>query len=83
MECGPAVRGHGSPTTLQHEMTTLREAIIQLFPDISQESYVFRPTWVRKGVTYKANNCFLICDSDGLDPKFVKLDELLVLVGST
>ena len=42
---------------------------------------MFRPTWVRReGVVYKA---FLISGSDGLDPLFVKLDELLVIGGST
>ena len=84
LECGPAVRGHSNPITLQKEVVTLREAIIQLFPEISLDSSVFHPTWVwKESITYKANNYFLICGSDGLDPKFVKLDELIVLGGST
>ena len=55
------MRGHNNLITLQDETVALREAIIQSFPEISLDSSVFRPTWVRKeGFTYKANNCFLI-----------------------
>ena len=44
---------------------------------------VFRPTWVRyQGIKCLANNCFLIKGSDGIDPIFVQLREILVIGGN-
>lgn len=83
LECGPAVKGHGNHATLREEPTALREVLVSVIPEVNLDSKVFRPTWVkREGIVYKANNCFLICGSDGLDPKFVKLDEVLIIGGS-
>lgn len=49
-------------------------------PTLDASSSVFCPSWVRyEGVLYKANNCFLIKESDRLDPKFVKVEEMLVI----
>ena len=54
LQCGPAVRCHNNLITLQDETVALREAIIRSFSEISLDSSVFRPTWVRKeGFTYK------------------------------
>lgn len=56
---------------------------IQSNPTTDLASSVFRPSWVRyDGIMYKANNCFLIKASDGLDPVFVKLEEILVIGNS-
>ena len=84
LECGPAVKSSDGPTVLQNESSTLKEAIIRVLPEVSLASTVFHPTWVKQdGIKYKADNCFLIYGCDGLDPKFVKLDELLVVGSST
>ena len=84
LECGPALKSNGGPTLLQDEPVALKQAILCVLPEISLFSTVFHPVWVvRDGVKYKADNCFLINGSDGLDPKFVKLDELLILGNNT
>ena len=37
---------------------------------------MFHPVWVKQdGIKYRGDKHFLIHDSDGLDPKFVNLDE--------
>ena len=44
---------------------------------------VFRPTWIcDNGILYKCNNTYVIVGSDGLDPIFGQLDELLVVGGN-
>ena len=43
---------------------------------------MFRPTWVRRnGVLYQSNNAYLITSSDGLDPVFVPIDDVMVIGG--
>ena len=84
LECGPSVGGHSNHSLLKEKVNSLQTKIVRVLPGVSLDSAVFRPTWVRReGVVYKANNCFLISGSDGLDPLFVKLDELLVISGNT
>ena len=76
LECGPG----NNPSPLSSEPESLRESILCSNPTVDTGSAVFRPSWVRhNGVLYKANNCFLMKGSDGLDPKFVKLEEILVI----
>ena len=61
----------------------MRKALLKLFPDMSVDCAIFRPSWVIYNCkTYKANNCFLIKGTDGLDPMFVRLVEVLVLHGT-
>lgn len=46
------------------------------------EASVFHPKWVRKnGVLYQCNNAYLITGSDGLNPVFSHLDDLMVVGG--
>ena len=79
LECGPG----GSPSYFHSETEDIKASLLRIIPDINQDCYIFRPTWVRKdGKTYKPNNCFLIKGTDGLDPVFVCVLELLVLHGS-
>ena len=71
LECGPG--DNSSP--LSSEPDSLSESILRSNPTLDASSSVFRPSWVLyERVLYKANNCFLIKESDGLDPKFVKLE---------
>lgn len=52
------------------------------FPQTSLESTIFRPKWIRKdGILYQANNAYLITGTDGLDPRFSYLKEVLVING--
>lgn len=84
LECGPAEKSSGGPTVLQDEPTTVKQAIVRVLPNVSLLSAVFRPVWVvRDGIKYKPDNCFLIGGTDGLDPKFLKLNELIVLGTNT
>ena len=50
--------------------------------EICVDLTVFHPTWVRRnGILYKSNNSYLIIKSDGLDPIFGQLDDILVVGG--
>ena len=84
LECGPALRSSVGPTLRQDESNTMKEGILRVLPEISLTSTVFHPVWVVcDGIKYKADNCFLIRGSDGLDPNFVKLEELLIVGSNT
>ena len=79
LECGPG----DNPAPLSSEPDSLSESILRSNPAVDASSSVFRPSWVRyEGVLYKTNNCYLIKESDGLDPKFIKLVEILVIGNS-
>lgn len=79
LECGPG----NNPTPFHRECESNRTALLKLFPDICCDCVVFRPSWVTyNNKTYKANNCYLIRDTDGIDPIFVRLVEVLVIHGS-
>ena len=57
---------------------------LEYFPQISDEATLFCPKWVRRyGTLYKNNNTYLIIKSDGLDPIFGRLDELMVIGGDS
>ena len=76
IDCGP---GEG-PRLVCDELPDIREGLSKLL-EISPHSTVFHPRWVRKdGILYK-DNAILITGSDGLDPIFGRLDELLVVGG--
>lgn len=76
IECGPGV----GPRQFLDEALDVQEGLNRLFT-ISPNSSVFHPQWVRRdGILYK-DKAFLITGSDGLDPFFVQLDEILVLSG--
>lgn len=76
LECGPG----SSPTFFHSESEDMKAALLNVIPSISPDCSIFRPTWIcTNHKTYKANNCFLIKGTDGLDPVFVRLVELLVL----
>ena len=83
LEVGPPECGSGI-TVVNNETEYVKSGIINVFPQISQEAVVFRPKWVRRhGTLYNNNNVYLIIKSDGLDPVFGRLDELVVLGGDS
>ena len=60
--------------------TNLLRPLEQLFPQLSQENTICRPAWVKvDGILYKANNAYLVVDTDGLDPVFGRLDDILII----
>ena len=81
IECGPPMHDCGL-RCISEESKNIKEHLINACPQLNLESTVFRPTWVRRDrILYQANNSWLITGSDGLDPKFSFLNELLVIGG--
>ena len=79
LECGPG----GDPTLFHSESEDIKAALLNIIPNVNPMCSIFRPMWICKdSKIYKFNNCFLIKGTDGLDPLFVRLLELLVLNGS-
>ena len=67
--------------TSKMKLKTCKIAWLKL-PQISLECLIFRPSWVRQnGTQYRNNNTYLITDSDGLDPIFSRLDDIMVVGG--
>ena len=78
LECGPV-----SSVGLVGDEHILLQPLQQLFPQLSQESTICRPAWVKvDGIVYKANNAYLVLGTDGLDPIFGRLDDILVINNS-
>ena len=79
--CGPPTHGTGL-TSICQETNDFQENLANIFSDLSSETTVFRTKWVSKsGILYQCNNAYLIVDTDGLDPVFGSLDEILVIGG--
>ncbi len=81
IECGPPMRnGKGGVSLMKEESREIQESLIKFIPQLSSDSTIFRPSWVCKdGTLYKPNNAFLITGSDGMDPKFSRINEILVI----
>lgn len=78
VECGPPVNGY-IMHTISEENRDIKEGLMSLSPQISDENTVSRPTWVRQdGILYQMNNTVLITGSDGLDPFLMKFLLLVV-----
>lgn len=75
-ECGPSPEC--SP--LSSETDNLTECMNQILPNISSETMISHPTWIKvNGITYKRNNCYVITGSDGTDPTFARVVDVLVV----
>ena len=80
-ECGPPKHGNGV-NFIRDESEKISGELREVVPSLSLDATVFRPTWVKTdGITYKLN-AYLVVDSDGLDPIFGRLDDLLVVGGN-
>ena len=78
-EYGPLKPGT-TTLSLDEETGDVQQEMLKILPEIDIKALVFRPTWIHKdGVLYKNNNAYLVIGSDGLDPLFGRLDELLVI----
>ena len=81
LECGPAKHSTGL-SLFKDEMKDIRDSLSLILPEVSPEATIFRPSWVKRdGIHYESNNAYVIVGSDGLDPIFGHLDELLVIGG--
>jgi len=81
IECGPSTSGTGI-AHVKDETKDIQDNLFHILPQLSMEASVFHPKWVRQnGVLYQCNNAYLITGSDGLDPVFGHLDDLMVLGG--
>lgn len=66
--------------SLDEETSNIQQEILKILPEIDTRTMVFQPTWIHKdGVLYKNNNAYLVIGSDGLDPLFGRLDEVIVV----
>lgn len=80
IECGPAKLNNGL-TCIKDKPDNVKHALKRLFPQLNEETDVFRPKWIRKlSTTYKENS-FVIIQSDGLDPIFGHIDDIIVVAG--
>lgn len=81
IECGPAKHGDGL-SLLLNESEDIREYLRQMYPQLCETSTLFRPRWVcKQSTTYRADNTFVITQSDGLDPIFGQVNDVLVIGG--
>jgi len=79
LECGPS----NHTGLVQNENENLQQLLKIAIPHLHQEATVCRPAWARtNGILYQNNNAFLIVNTDGLDPMFGKLDDILVINNS-
>ena len=77
LECGPGP----SPTTLASEPPSRQNAISLFLSEVSADTTVFKPTWVkRQGMLFKNKDCYVVIGTttDG-EPHFGRLDEIIVL----
>ena len=77
LECGPGP----SPTTLASEPPSRQNAISLFLSEVSADTTVFKPTWVkRQGILFKNKDCYVVIGTttDG-EPHFGRLDEIIVL----
>ena len=75
-ECGPGSK----PQRLGDMVASLADCVRCTLPNISNDSTIFRPTWVKKdGIQYHNNNCYVITHSDGTDPVFSRIIDLYVV----
>ena len=81
LECGPSTNGVGV-TQVRDKTKDIQDELFRIVPQLSLNTSIFHPRWVRlNGVLYQCNNAYLITGSDGLDPTFSHLDDLMVVAG--
>lgn len=79
LACGPARK---EQMLLKDENQSTQDEIKKIIPEISLDSPLFYPSWVsRNSKRYQNNNAYLIIGSDGLDPEFGQVDDLIVVGG--
>lgn len=84
MECGPCSDG----VLLRNESTVLKNEVVNLIPEISTDTLVYRSAWVKvNGIVYKSSNAFVLCKISSVElaePTFIfGCIEEIVVIGST
>lgn len=83
IQCGPPAEAGSGIVLLKHESQDFQFGICSIFPQLSEEASVYHTKWVNNnGILYKNNNVYVIIKSDGLDPVFGQLDNILVIGGN-
>ena len=78
-ECSPG----GNPCTLSEQPELLAGLIQQALPAISDDATIFNPNWVKKNsIHYSSNNCYVIINTDGMDPTFGHIIDIYVVGGN-
>lgn len=81
-ECGPTRTG-SSLSEIRNESHNIQQNLYSVIPQLSEETTIFHPTWVRRNsIMYKNNNAYVVVRSDGLDPVFGRIDDILVTGGN-
>lgn len=79
-EFGPGPRCN----LLMLESESRKTSIISLLPDISMETTVFKPKWIKmQGATLKVKDCFVVTGFSDHEPTFGRVDEIYVLGSAT
>lgn len=74
-ECGPSSLSHA----LSSETQDFKESFHQLLPNVNHDTIISHPSWIQvNGVLYKQNNCYVITGSDGTDPTFARVVDIIV-----
>lgn len=83
IQCGPPAEAGSGIVLLKHESQDFQFGICSIFPQLSEEASVYHTKWVNNnGILYRNNNVYVIIKSDGLDPVFGQLDNILVIGGN-
>ena len=78
-ECGPG----SNPCTLTEQPEALARLLQQSLPTMSNDAAIFIPSWVKKnGIHYSNNNCYVIIDTDEIDPMFGHIIDLYIVSGN-
>ena len=78
-ECGPG----SNPCKLTEQPELLVRLIQQAVPTISDDATIFIPNWVKKNsIHYSSNNCYVIINTDGIDPIFGHIIDIYVVSGN-
>ena len=76
LECGP-LQSNG---LIVDESENLQEQLKFIIPQLKPEATISRPRWIKmEGILYKADNAYVIIDTDGLDPIFGEIIDILVV----
>ena len=76
LECGP----FNSTGLVQDESENFQEMLQLVVPQIKPEVTICQPKWVKlDGNLYKPNDAYLVLETDGLDPVFRLIIDILVL----
>lgn len=78
LQCGPAKFGDGR-SFVRDEPEEIKDCIEKTCLHVNEATPVYRPAWVCRQSTIYKEKAFVIIKSDGLDPIFGRIDDVLVI----